>query len=153
MTMFLKRQLRRLAADRVSVVPTDDTALQRAWREIRRAHPGVPDAEIRAVRGKRDSTDASIDWSESRPLILVGARTIGDGPDAILAYLLHQAAHALTPGGGVTSAYKGRWHTAEWRQRAESLGLEVSGTSQSITTLTDWGKQRHAAELELLGQL
>jgi hypothetical protein len=154
-TFFLKRRvLPASSASMVCTVPTaDDAVLQQVWNRIRRAHPAVPDAEIRVVPGRRGSADASVNWSESRPLILVGASTIEAGPEAVLNFLLHQAAHGETPGGGVTSAYKGRWHTAEWRANAENLGLEVSGSAQSVTTLAEWGRHRYADLLELVGQL
>jgi hypothetical protein len=142
-TVYLKHRMPLIAAGSVSAMPTArDAVLQKVWTAIRKAHPGVPDAEIRAVPGRRGSADASINWAESRSLVLVGARTIEEGPEAVLNFLLHQTAHGATPGGGVTSAYKGRWHTAEWKGHAENLGLEVSGTAQSVTALAEWGRHR-----------
>jgi hypothetical protein len=151
-TIYVKRQP---SAAIVCSVPTaDDARLQEAWSAIRKAHPAVPDAEIRAVTSKRGSSDTSIDWSESRPLILIGRKTIEGGPASVLGWLLHLAAHAVTPGGGVTSAYKGRWHTAEWKSTAERFGLEVSGSAQSVTTLNDWvAKHQYADVIKQLGQL
>jgi hypothetical protein len=140
----------------VSGMPTRDArdaVLQKTWNQLRKAHPGVPDAEIRAVPGRRGSACDSIDWSEGRPLLLVGARTIEDGPEAVLNFLLHQAAHALTPGGGVTSGFKGRWHNSVWVAHAKDLGLAVSGSARSVTRLEDGSRHRYAGELELLSRL
>lgn len=164
MTTFLKRRMLQVSAAIVSSVPTpDDDILQQVWDRIRQAHPAVPDAEIRAVPGRRGSADTSVNkdgevtgvnWSDSRPLILVGARTIEEGPASVLNFLLHMAAHGATPGGGVGSGFKGRWHTNEWRANAERFGLEVSGSAQSITTLVEWvGRHQYASELELLSRL
>src|SRR5258708_37393255 len=74
-------------------------AVTDAWRAIRRLHPDVPQAAVSVVPG-RGSACGSVVWEADTPVVLVGVRTVSAGPEAILGFLLHQAAHALVARAG-----------------------------------------------------
>jgi hypothetical protein len=134
--------------DVVKPIDTSD-ALQQVWKSLQAQIPDLPDAQVAAANGARGS-GCTTSWSEGRPpLLLVGAQTIEEGPEASLNHLLHQAAHALTPDGGLTSAAHGRWHNRTFRLAAEKLGLRVTGHANSITVLHE-GQLRYDDELRLL---
>ncbi len=127
-------------------------ALQHAWDQLRELVPGLRDAEVIAAPGhQRGSGDRDVDWTGRKlPRLLVPQRTLAAGPEETLAWLLHFAAHALTPGGGLSVAAHGRWHTQEYRVRAETLGLRVTGSAGQITTMAATSSVRFRAVLRLL---
>ena len=116
-------------------------AVNATWRAIRTRHRKIPAALVTIVPG-HGSGDDPIDWGNS-PVITLSAQTVSDGPEAVLAYLLHQAAHAWVHATGDAPA--GRWHSAAYRDRARALLLDVeqdekfgtAGLGWSVTSLTD----------------
>lgn len=116
-------------------------AISDTWRAIRRNHPDVAQAAVSVVPG-RGSACGSVVWDADTPVLLVGIRTVTAGPEAILGYLLHQAAHGLVAkAGGHVAGNEGRYHSNDYRDAARSLGLEVeyasTGTGWSRTRLSD----------------
>lgn len=114
-----------------------NAAVNATWRAIRTRHRGkIPAALVTIVPGA-GLDGGLIDWDTA--VIQLPARTVADGPEAILAYLLHQAAH------GWAADARSRWHSATFRDRATALQLAVkqdpkfgtAGRGWSVTEITD----------------
>ncbi len=128
------------------VVPmtTMTDAVTDTWRAIRRLHPDVPQAAVSVVPG-RGSACGSVVWEADTPVVLVGVRTVSAGPEAILGFLLHQAAHALVArSGGHPGGNEGRYHSNEYRDAATGLGLRVDYAS----TGTGWSRTSPGDDLD-----
>jgi hypothetical protein len=131
-------------------LPTEQQ-LNRVWNSLRRRNESLPKARIVAAPDKRSVTGCWVDWkADSPPLILVA---VSDDPVVTLAALLHHAAHALSPDGGIGPSSHRRWHTREYRALAAMLGLEVSGSAGTITKLNGDSAERYAAELKILSEV
>jgi hypothetical protein len=121
-------------------------AIADAWRAIRKQDPGVPHAAVSIVAGRGSGHE--VVWDADTPVILVGAKTVSQGPEVILENLLHQAAHGLVGTHSVSS--EGRYHSSTYRDAARSLGLqvaEVKGNGWARTNLTD--ELREVYDLQL----
>jgi len=127
------------------VTVTMPEALAATWTAIRRRHRGVPDATVQVSPG-RGSGCESIAWGSDNPVVLVGPKTVIEGPRAILGYLLHQAAHGLQEAGAEAPGKPQRYHNAGYRDEAQKLGLAVDWTKHGVgfsdTTVPD-----HTAEI------
>jgi hypothetical protein len=102
------------------LVMTD--ALSSAWADIRAKNPGVPEVVIALAPGLDGSTCGSVMWSGS-PVLLAAIPQRAKARD-VLGWLLHQAAHGLD--GNPSTASKGRYHGAGYRDAASALGLKVT---------------------------
>jgi hypothetical protein len=100
---------------------TVNEALERAWRDIRRRNPEVPDARV--VTDTREHGCGTVRWGKD-PVITIGLATLAAGGEEALHALLHQAAHALL--GGTSEASGGRWHDRQYQVAAESVGLKAA---------------------------
>jgi hypothetical protein len=61
------------------------------------------------------------------PEVFVAGEGLARGPAAVLATLLHEAAHALAHARGIKdTSRQGRWHNARFKVVAEELGIEVT---------------------------
>lgn len=135
-------------------VTTMTDAVGDTWRAIRLQHRELPAVTLSIVPG-RGSGHAGVDWDADTPSLKVGARTVADGPEAILGWLLHQAAHGLLaargrrPGGN-----EARYHPAAYRDAAESVGLEATHVSQGLgwadTSLSNDLADTYGAQLKQL---
>ncbi len=99
-------------------------ALSSAWRKIQALEPGVPDAVWYLTSG-RSSSCATGPWSEAGPLVLrvnLRVRNANRRGRDMVGQLLHWAAHAAI---GVSTGAEGRYHSREFGQVAEALGLSV----------------------------
>jgi hypothetical protein len=130
------------------------TALSRAWDRIRTQAPDVPGVVFDLTPG-RPSSCSSVGWRDSPSVVLVNLKQNGnaDGPNVrgteLLAWLLHQAAHAIT---GPVRSQEGRFHTAAYRDAAVSLGLQADRdpTGYGTTSLAPGTKSRYRNELAAL---
>ncbi len=99
-------------------------ALDKTWQKIRSLEPGVPHASWYLTSG-RSSSCATGPWNEPGELVIRVNFKVGesnrDGRD-LLAQLLHWAAHAAT---GVSTGAEGRYHSREFGEVAERLGLKI----------------------------
>jgi hypothetical protein len=139
----------------LDLVPTMTEALERTWRAIRRRHPEVPDARVRITNG-RASSCGSVLWESAT--IMISTRTVASAsPREILGILLHQAAHGLLAARETPDLTgEDRYHSAVYRDAAQSLGLEVSyhhrGSGWSTTTVSDHLAQVYAEQVGQLAQ-
>jgi hypothetical protein len=136
-------------------------ALERAWSAIRAHHPDVP--QVIVVLGAGSETRrglfkwghfAAARWQvadTNRPEVLVSGEGLKRGARAVLATLLHEAAHGLANTRGVKdTSRQGRWHNRRFATLAGELGLQVakdSKTGWSQTSLTDRLAGRYADQL------
>jgi hypothetical protein len=136
-------------------------ALERAWTAIGAYHPDVPQVVVVLGAGS-ESRRGLFKWGHfaaarwqvtdtNRPEVLVSGEGLKRGARAVLATLLHEAAHGLANTRGVKdTSRQGRWHNRRFAALAGELGLRVvkdSGTGWSQTSLTDQLAGRYADQL------
>jgi hypothetical protein len=135
--------------------------LERAWTAIGAYHPDVPQVVVILGAGS-ESRRGLFKWGHfaaarwqvadtNRPEVLVSGEGLKRGARAVLATLLHEAAHGLANTRGVKdTSRQGRWHNRRFAALAGELGLRVvkdSGTGWSQTSLTDQLATRYADQL------
>jgi hypothetical protein len=119
----------------------------RTWLEIRRRHPEIPRVVIIIASGTegkhaRFGHHAPGRWNvagEQRAEIMISGEGLRRGAHAVLATMLHEAAHALAAARGIQdTSRQGRYHNRKFKAHAEELGITVEHdqrTGWSITTL------------------
>jgi hypothetical protein len=125
--------------------------LEDCWLQVAMVHPSLPGAvftigsgELPRGRGVRLGRFTACSWqtpSEQLPEVFIGAEGLARGPEAILATLLHEAAHGLADAAGIQDTSRGRrYHNRRYRGLAENVGPAVTHHPQlgwSLTRLTD----------------
>jgi hypothetical protein len=142
-------------------------ALEDAWQEIRERHTEVPDAVIvtgtgaTTGRGLRLGRFSPARWETARDAparaeIFVGGEGLARGAEAVLATLLHEAAHAIAAQRHVKeTSRQRRYHNRRFKQLAEQVGLAVEhhpSLGWSPTTLAPGTQQRYAETIARLQQ-
>jgi hypothetical protein len=136
-------------------------ALERAWTAIRAYHPDVPQVVVILGAGSESRRGlfkwghfAAARWQvadSNRPEVLVSGEGLKRGARAVLATLLHEAAHGLANTRQVKdTSRQGRWHNRRFATLAFELGLKVDvdkKTGWSQTSLTDQLAGRYAQQL------
>jgi hypothetical protein len=136
-------------------------ALEHAWTAIRAHHPDVPEVVVILGAGSEARRGlfkwghfAAARWQvagSNRPEVLVSGEGLKRGARAVLATLLHEAAHGLASTRGVKdTSRQGRWHNRRFATLAGELRLQVdvdSNTGWSQTSLTDQLATRYADQL------
>jgi hypothetical protein len=136
-------------------------ALEQAWTAIRAHHPDVPQVVVILGAGSEARRGlfkwghfAAARWQvadTNRPEVLVSGEGLKRGARAVLATLLHEAAHGLANTRGVKdTSRQGRWHNRRFAALAGELGLKVDvdkRTGWSQTSLTDQLAGRYAHQL------
>lgn len=119
--------------------------LERAWTNIQRHNPDVPNAVIvvaSGTEGKQPKTGhySRLRWKDvatsqkkkgsRRPItkpmaeILIGGEGLGNGAADVLDTLLHEATHAMAGMRGIDDCSRqGRYHNAKFRELATEIGL------------------------------
>jgi hypothetical protein len=138
----------------VSMTMTEATG--DTWRAIRLQHRELPAVTVSVVPG-RGSGHGEPDWDADAPELKVAASTVSDGPEAILGYLLHQAAHGLVRArGGPAGSSNGRLHPRQYQQAAADLGLQVDRVNDAVgwarTTLGDDLRSLYGPQLKELAE-
>jgi hypothetical protein len=117
------------------VIPVDMAGtLNETWEAIRHQEPDVPQAHVSIVHGS-----GSPHWREDQRAVHVAEQTVEAGALEILHFLLHQAAHDLSPIAYAGS--EGRYHSEDYRHAAERLKLWVT-FAEGI----GWGRTELTAE-------
>ena len=136
-------------------------ALEQAWTAIRAHHPDVPQVVVILGAGSESRRGlskwghfAAARWQvagSDRPEVLVSGEGLKRGARAVLATLLHEAAHGLANTRGVKdTSRQGRWHNRRFAALAGELSLKVdvdTKTGWSQTSLTDQLAGRYAEQL------
>jgi hypothetical protein len=136
-------------------------ALEDAWAAVRARHPDVPEVVIILGAGSEARRGlfkwghfAAARWQvagTNRPEVLVSGEGLDRGAPAVLATVLHEAAHGLATTRGIKdTSRQGRWHNQRYRTLARELGLEVAfdqRTGWSQTTLGDQLPERYHVQL------
>jgi hypothetical protein len=136
-------------------------ALEQAWTAIRAHHPDVPQVVVILGAGSEARRGlfkwghfAAARWQvagANRPEVLVSGEGLKHGGRAVLATLLHEAAHGLANTRGVKdTSRQGRWHNRRFAALAGELGLQVdvdTKTGRSQTSLTDQLADCYASQL------
>ena len=139
-------------------------ALEEAWTAIRSRHPDVPQVVVVLGAGSEARRGlfkwghfAAARWQvagSNRPEVLVSGEGLKRGARAVLATVLHEAAHGLANTRGVKdTSRQGRWHNRRFAALAGELGLKVDAdpkTGWSQTSLTDQLTDRYAPQLTAL---
>jgi hypothetical protein len=139
-------------------------ALEQAWTAIFGHHPDVPQVVVILGAGSEARRGlfkwghfAAARWQvadTNRPEVLVSGEGLKRGGRAVLATLLHEAAHGLANTRGVKdTSRQGRWHNRRFAALARELGLQVDvdkRTGWSQTSLTDQLAGRYAPQLTSL---
>jgi len=122
-------------------------ALERAWTEIRRRHPQVPEVVLAVASGsvgRRGALTlghfAERRWtvaSAERPELFVGGEGLAAGPVEVLGTLLHEAAHGLAATRRIQdTSRQGRYHNRRYAALAGELGLTVTTAGSRGWTMT-----------------
>lgn len=139
-------------------------ALEGCWAGIRRRQPEVPPAVIVVASGTdgrpsqaRWGHFAALRWvagTTELPEVLIAGEGLGRPPAAVLATLLHEAAHGLAHTRDIQDVSRqGRYHNKRFARLAEELGLDVAevGTlGWSQTTLRPATEADYRRELATL---
>jgi len=135
-------------------------ALEKAWGEIRVAHPDVPAVVMVVASG---SSGRSMKWghyAEGRwasrskkdsktPEVLISGEGFQRGGVEVMGTLLHEAAHGIAATRKLQDTSRdGRYHNKVFKQLAEELGLAVekqgtrglAATSVPAETAKRWQK-------------
>jgi hypothetical protein len=136
------------------------SALEASWEAIRAQHPDVPPAVVvigagsGPRRGLRLGHFAASRWqTDNHELaeIFVGGEGLARGSRAVLATLLHEAAHAIAHRRQIRdTSRQGRYHNQRFKTIAEQLGLQIDHhptLGWSPTTITNKTVLRYAAAL------
>jgi hypothetical protein len=135
-------------------------ALERAWDEIRRRSPDLPQVVMVVASGSDGAPAgwlklghfAAMRWQTGDgllPEVFVGGEGLAAGPTAVLATLLHEAAHAIADVRGIKdTSRQGRYHNQRYADLARELGMDVvqvtpigwSGTSVPETTADSYSE-------------
>ena len=100
-------------------------AITRAWDDIQQRNAAVPGVTILLIWGHRGTQCGSTLWN-GVPILLVDEEILNRNAEAVLSWLLHQAAHELADGQRPSGpARDSRRHDAVFRSAAKALGLEV----------------------------
>jgi hypothetical protein len=136
--------------------------LEEIWLEIRRRHPEVPRVVIIIASGTegkqaRLGHHAPGRWSvagEQRAEIMISGEGLRRGAQAVLATMLHEAAHALAAERGIQdTSRQGRYHNRKFKTHAEELGITVEHddkTGWSLTTLPGHTAAAYATQIGAL---
>jgi hypothetical protein len=140
-------------------------ALEDAWAAIRQHHAEIPDVVVLIGTGierggvlRKLGHFAARRWrlagGGERSEILVAGEGLDRSPDAVLATLLHEAAHALAFTRGVRDTSQGgRYHNRRFAALAAELGLQAATLRPyglAATTLLPLTEARYAAVLDEL---
>lgn len=140
-------------------------ALTNAWRAIQQQHPEVPDTVLTLGSGTLSQRSAMVlghfaagRWQmgpdKQLPELFVGGEGLKAGAAAVLATLLHEAAHGLAFARAVKdTSREGRYHNARFKALAEELGLAVAEDGNrgwSGTTLPPSTAERYAEQVATL---
>jgi hypothetical protein len=127
-------------------------ALMGAWERIRAEDPGVPPVTF-YLTGGRASSCATASWEEDQPILRINLPHGGTNQTgaAIMAWLLHHAAHASA---GSTASSEGRWHSEAYRDAALGLGLivEKGPTGWARTSLARGTVTRYRDEVTMINR-
>jgi hypothetical protein len=137
-------------------------ALEHAWTTIRAHHPDVPQVVVILGAGSEARRGlfkwghfAAARWhvaGSNHPEVLVSGEGLNRGARAVLATLLHEAAHGLADTRKINdTSRQGRWHNRRFAALAAELGLDVSfdkTTGWSQTSLGDQLAGRYAVQLD-----
>jgi curved DNA-binding protein CbpA len=136
--------------------------LEFIWLEIRRRHPEIPRVVIIIASGTegkhtRFGHHAPGRWNvagEQRAEIMISGEGLRRGAHAVLATMLHEAAHALAAERGIQdTSRQGRYHNRKFKTHAEELGITVEHdprTGWSITTLPGHTAAQYPSHIALL---
>lgn len=128
-------------------------AIETAYRAIRRRHPDVPAATIVVKRDSRawgHTTVAKV-WGPKaatkadRLEIMISGENLTRGAQAVVATLLHEAAHARDLAAGIHDTDVNGRHNRKFAESAELLGLTVKDAGRLGWTLTSMTKDQAAA--------
>jgi hypothetical protein len=116
----------------LTIMPTSPGALGDSltalWEHIRADHSELPPARITAVPTAPAADHGPERWSLVDGYLhglVVSTKTLGLGVGETVDSLLHDAAHVLCwRRGRRDTTSRGYYHTAEYRQAAEEIGLE-----------------------------
>jgi hypothetical protein len=136
-------------------------AIESAYRAIRRRHPEVPAATIVVKRDDRawgHTTVAKV-WgpkgakSADRLEIMISGENLSRGAAAVVATLLHEAAHAADLAAGILDTDVNGRHNRKFADRAESFGLTVKDAGRlgwTLTTMSKAQRESWAATIALV---
>jgi hypothetical protein len=142
------------------------TALERAWADIRTAHPEVPAAVLvvgsgspaKASQSVKYGHFADLRWQHGEaqlPEVLVSGEGLSREPDKVFTTLLHEAVHGLAATRGVKdTSRQGRWHNKQFAKLAAELGMTTVKDDKlgfSPCTLTEATRFRYQAAIGQLG--
>lgn len=109
-------------------------ALDCVWAEIRDKHPDVPEAVIiTGEGGSRLGHHAADRWvtreGQLLPEVFVSGERLADGPQGVLATLLHEATHGICHVLKIKDTSRGnRYHNKRFVAKAKELGLTTTET-------------------------
>ena len=142
------------------------SVLEDNWHAIRARHPQIPPVVIIIASGTsgRDAKWGhfaprrwNVDATGTLAEILISGEGLRRDPRAVLATLLHEAAHALAAARGIKdTSRQHRYHNRQFKILAEELGLAVDHDQRigwSLTSVPDptagiyagWLVKLHAA--------
>ncbi|GGY71281.1 hypothetical protein GCM10010363_60660 [Streptomyces omiyaensis] len=144
-------------------------ALVAAWNAIRTRHPQVPEAVITMATGGRESAVKLAHFGKNRWTarkgetkhheVFVTAESLRDGAEAVIATLIHEAAHGLNVARGIDDCSASQYHNKHFQAASEELGLmpkpgvsayEKKKYGFAFTTMTDETKTAYADQITAL---
>jgi len=134
-------------------------AIENAWSAIQAANDDVPDVVVTlgsgsVARGMKLGHFAANVWTRGEDDVhelFVGAEGLQRGASALMATLIHEAAHAAAEARGIKdTSRQGRYHNSQFKAIAEELGIDVAhhdSLGWSTTTLPDTTAANYRTEI------
>lgn len=137
-------------------------ALDALWQRIRADHDELPAAQIVVTPSalRADHGPERWVWVDETTVtgLVVNAETLNEGPEAVVTFLRHEAAHLLNWRRGVKdTTMRGVYHNQSFLTAAEEVGLiwpegaeRVQGRGYNAPSLGDETRAKHLADVEAL---
>jgi len=134
-------------------------ALEAAWAAIQAWHEDVPEVVMTIAGGSLKGGVKLGHFAPDRwqrgvdrlPELFVGGEGLASGGAAVMATLLHEAAHGAAHERGIQdTSRQGRWHNLKFKTIAESFGLAIEQDKRigwSTTHTTPVMLARYAVEI------
>ncbi|MFD8415473.1 hypothetical protein ACFV2Q_27545 [Streptomyces sp. NPDC059650] len=146
-------------------------ALVAAWSAIRARNSEVPEAIVTMATGGRESAVKLAHFARDRwkmregddthHEVFVTAEALRDGAEAVIATLVHEAAHGLSVARGIDDCSISQYHNKHFKKASEELGLVQKANTTAyekkkygfaFTTLGEEAKVAYADQIAALDE-
>lgn len=139
-------------------------AITAAWKAIQKRNPEVPDVVVTFGSGSIGQRGGVVlghfgprRWENttgSAHELFISGEGLIDGGAAVMATLIHEAAHGHSMATGVVDVSRGgRYHNGKFKAQAELMGIATTHSASlgwSASEITDEGRKMYATAIKRL---